>query len=108
MSGEQDGVGGEEGASAGRGALHATFTITNKRGLHARASARFVQAAETFAATITVTKDGQRVGGTSIMGLMLLAAGPGNTIDVAAQGPDARAAIEAIGALIADRFGESE
>lgn len=84
------------------------FRIENKRGLHARASAKFVQTAERFGSTITVCKDGTCVGGTSIMGLMLLAAGPGSTIEVSAQGPDATAAIEAIGALIADRFGEGE
>ena len=91
-----------------REAVQATFAITNRRGLHARASARFVQTAETFAATVTVAKDGLCVGGTSIMGLMLLAAGLGSSIEVTARGPDARAAVEALGALIADRFGEGE
>ena len=86
--------------------LHRDLTIVNKRGLHARASARFVQTAELFDAEITVTKDATTVGGTSIMGLMMLAAGPGSVIQVAAEGPEANAALEAIAALIADYFGE--
>lgn len=80
--------------------------IVNQRGLHARASARFVQVAGTFEAEVTVEKDGMTVGGTSIMGLMMLAASPGCCIRVSATGPDAAAAIEAIAALVADRFGE--
>ncbi|MCR9123873.1 MAG: HPr family phosphocarrier protein [Phyllobacteriaceae bacterium] len=96
-------------ADAGDGAARqAVFTITNKRGLHARASSKFVQLAEAYGASITVAKDGTRVGGTSIMGLMLLAAGPGSAIEVRAEGPEADAALDAIGALIADRFGEGE
>jgi len=92
----------------GQARRHAVFMITNKRGLHARASSKFVQLAEGYGASITVAKDGTRVGGTSIMGLMLLAAGPGSSIEVTAEGPDAGAALDAIGALIADRFGEGE
>jgi phosphocarrier protein len=88
------------------GVVHRDLTIVNKRGLHARASARFVQTAERFDAEITVSKDGTSVGGTSIMGLMMLAAGPGSVIQVAAEGPEAGAALEAIAALIADYFGE--
>lgn len=80
--------------------------IINKRGLHARASAKFVQTVEAFDAKITVSKDGMSVGGTSIMGLMMLAASPGCTVSVAAEGPDEDAAIDAIATLIADRFGE--
>lgn len=82
--------------------------IVNRRGLHARASAKFVQLAETFNATITVSKDQNTVGGTSIMGLMMLAAGIGSSIRVAADGPEAGKAIEAIARLVADRFGEEE
>ncbi len=82
--------------------------IVNRRGLHARASAKFVQLADTFNATITVSKDQNTVGGTSIMGLMMLAAGIGSSIRVTADGPDARAALEAIARLVADRFGEEE
>lgn len=108
MSGGGAPVGGSGSDEPARAPVQAVFEITNKRGLHARASSRFVQTAERFAATITVAKDGTRVGGTSIMGLMLLAAGPGSSIEVSATGPDAEEAVAAIGALIADRFGEGE
>jgi phosphocarrier protein len=72
------------------------LTICNRRGLHARASARFVRTADHFDAQVSVTRDGITVGGTSIMGLMMLAAGPGSTILVQATGTQAREAIEAI------------
>jgi len=85
-----------------------TLTICNKRGLHARASARFVKCAEAFDCEIRVSKDGQTVGGTSIMGLMTLAAAPGSCIDVEAEGREADAALAAISALVADRFGEED
>ncbi|MBN9431351.1 MAG: HPr family phosphocarrier protein [Bosea sp.] len=84
------------------------LAIVNRRGLHARASAKFVQLADSFEATITVSKDQNTVGGTSIMGLMMLAAGIGSSIRVTAEGPDAEQAIEAIAALVANRFGEEE
>jgi phosphocarrier protein HPr len=80
--------------------------IINKRGLHARASAKFVQTVEGFDAHITVSKDGMTVGGTSIMGLMMLAASPGCSIFVTADGNDAEASLSALEALIADKFGE--
>jgi phosphocarrier protein len=89
--------------SAGR-----TLTICNKRGLHARASAKFVKCAETFDSEITVSKDGQSVGGTSIMGLMMLAAAPGSTIEVTARGPDADAALAALADLVECGFGEDD
>ncbi|MBN9242364.1 MAG: HPr family phosphocarrier protein [Mesorhizobium sp.] len=82
------------------------FLIVNQRGLHARASAKFVQVAGSFEATIDVEKDGTRVGGTSIMGLMMLAASPGCSIRVLASGPQAEEALAALGELIARRFGE--
>ena len=82
------------------------FLIVNQRGLHARASAKFVQLADSYDAAITVEKDGMKVGGTSIMGLMMLAASPGCSIHVTAKGPDAEAAIAAIEELVATRFGE--
>jgi len=88
--------------------LSRDLLIVNKRGLHARAAARFVQCAEGFEATITVSKDQHTVGGTSIMGLMMLAAGSGSIIRVAADGPDAEAALAALTVLIADKFGEDE
>ncbi len=80
--------------------------IINKRGLHARASAKFVQTVEGFDADIRVTKDGMTVGGTSIMGLMMLAASPGCTIHVSATGNQAEKALEALDELVADKFGE--
>jgi len=82
------------------------FDIINKRGLHARASAKFVQLAESFDADITVSKDGLSVNGTSIMGLMMLAASPGCCITVTAEGPDAENALDALNKLVASRFGE--
>jgi phosphocarrier protein len=84
------------------------LTIINLRGLHARASAKFVQTAERFDAVIAVEKDGTEVGGTSIMGLMMLAASTGTIIRVSATGPEAEAALDALAALVADRFMEGE
>lgn len=89
-------------------ALTRELPIVNKRGLHARASAKFVQTVERFDADVRVTRCGETVGGTSIMGLMMLAAAPGTTIEVAASGREAVAVLEALTALIADRFGEDE
>ena len=80
--------------------------IINKRGLHARASAKFVQMVERFNAEITVTRNGETVGGTSIMGLMMLSAGPGTSIVVSATGPQAEAAMAALTELIGSKFGE--
>jgi phosphocarrier protein len=80
--------------------------IVNSRGLHARASAKFVKCAEQFEAEITVSRDGHSVPGTSIMGLMMLAAQMGSTILVEATGPEAGPAVEALSRLVADRFGE--
>ena len=90
------------------GPLTRSMIIVNRRGLHARASARFVKCAEAFDADVRVSKDGQTVGGTSIMGLMTLAAAPGSTVDLEAEGPQAEAALEALGNLIADGFGEAD
>ena len=84
----------------------AQVTIVNRKGLHARASAKFVKCAETFDAEIKVTRDGQSVGGTSIMGLMMLAAGPGNSILIEAEGQEAAQALAALVALVEDGFGE--
>jgi phosphocarrier protein HPr len=84
----------------------AEVTICNRKGLHARASAKFVKCAESFDATIKVMRDGQSVGGTSIMGLMMLAAGPGAVIMLEAEGPEAPEAIEALVALVESGFGE--
>lgn len=84
------------------------FQIVNKRGLHARASAKFVQVVEQFDAQVSVSKDGMTVGGTSIMGLMMLAASPGCCISVAAEGNEAAKALDALEDLVAARFGEEE
>jgi phosphocarrier protein len=93
-------------AHVSAGELRRELPIVNRRGLHARASAKFVQLASGFDADISVEKDGIRVGGTSIMGLMMLAASPGCCILVTARGPDAEAAMAALEALVATRFGE--
>jgi len=84
----------------------AIVTIRNRKGLHARASAKFVKCAESFNARVSVTRDGNTVGGTSIMGLMMLAAGPGATLRLVAEGPEGPEALEALVALVADGFGE--
>ncbi len=87
-------------------ALVELFEIVNRRGLHARASAKFVQLVDGFDAHVRVEKDGMTVGGTSIMGLMMLAASPGCCIKVSASGRQASEVMRAIGLLIADKFGE--
>ena len=83
-----------------------TLTIQNKRGLHARASAKFVKLASQFEADISVQKDDVSVGGTSIMGLLLLAAGKGDTIKVSATGIDAVDCLQAITQLVEGKFEE--
>lgn len=83
-----------------------TVKIVNKRGLHARASAKLVEAAARFTSEITVSKDGQAVSGRSIMGLMMLGAGLGSEIVIEATGPDAEEAMTAILALVEAHFGE--
>jgi len=94
------------GAGAPPGAVSREMPIINKRGLHARASAKFVQMVERFNAEVWVTRNGETVGGTSIMGLMMLSAGPGTTIVVSAIGPEAEAAITALTELVASKFNE--
>ena len=89
-------------------ALERIVEITNKKGLHARASAKFVQAVEGFDAEVTVTRGSETVGGTSIMGLMMLAAGPGTSITVKARGKDAAEVMQAICTLVNSRFGEDD
>jgi|SRR5215813_7524654 len=84
----------------------AEVTIKNRKGLHARASAKFVKCAELFDATVRVTREGQTVGGTSIMGLMMLAASQGAVIFLEAEGPEGPEAIEALVALVESGFGE--
>ena len=82
------------------------LAITNKRGLHARASAKFVQTVEQFDAEVEVSKDNQTVGGLSIMGLMMLAASIGTSIRVAARGPQATQVLDAITHLVENKFFE--
>ena len=90
------------------GARYGEFQIINKKGLHARATAKFVQCAARFEADITVSRCGETVGATSIMGVLTLGAGIGSTITIVAKGPEAGEALKALSELIADRFGEGE
>ena len=114
MTGEPDDTisSGSQPASAApssaSGALSRELPIINKRGLHARASAKFVQMVERFNAEITVTRNGESVGGNSIMGLMMLSAGVGTSILVSATGPEAQAALDAITELVGNKFGEED
>ena len=85
-----------------------TLEICNKKGLHARASAKFVQTVEKFDAEVKVRRGNEVVGGTSIMGLMMLSAGPGTTIVIEATGNQASEAVEALVTLINTRFAEDE
>ncbi|MDA8110543.1 MAG: HPr family phosphocarrier protein [Betaproteobacteria bacterium] len=86
----------------------AEVVIVNKLGLHARASAKLTQTASSFASEIWIARNERRVNAKSIMGVMMLAAGPGTSVVVEAEGPDAEAALAALAALIADKFGEGE
>jgi phosphocarrier protein len=85
-----------------------TVDICNARGLHARASAKFVKLASTFDAEVKVSRDGQTVDARSIMGLMMLAAGPGCEIEISAEGPEAKAAVSALVELVEGRFDEDQ
>jgi phosphocarrier protein len=90
------------------GSARRTVDIVNIRGLHARASAKFVKLASTFDADVRVSKDGQTVDARSIMGLMMLAAGPGCCIEIEAEGADAAAAVAALEQLVGAKFDEDE
>ena len=85
-----------------------TLEIINRKGLHARATAKFVHCVEAFDAEVRVTRCGETVGGLSIMGILTLGAGQGTTIVVSATGPDAARVVEALAVLLANRFGEDE
>ena len=87
---------------------HRTLRIRNIKGLHARASARLVEVVEAHDAQATVSREGMSSSGDSIMGLLMLAAGLGSDIEVETEGPEAAALLDAIDALVADRFGEGE
>ena len=99
---------GSKARGTGNGLYFAEVTIPNKKGLHARASAQFVRCAGTFKAEIRVTREGHTVGGTSIMGLMMLAAGPGTSITIEASGSQAAEVVDALAALVSGRFTEEE
>jgi phosphocarrier protein len=92
----------------GEGAVVRVLEIVNSKGLHARASAKFVQTVEKYDAAVTVTRGHETVGGTSIMGLMMLSAGPGTSITVAATGVQAAEVMAALEALVAGGFGEED
>lgn len=98
-------------ASASNGGvepLRRELAIVNRKGLHARATAKLVQCVEAYDAIVTVSRNGETVGGMSIMGILTLGAGVGSTIVVTAEGDQARESMEAITALVANRFGEDE
>ena len=90
------------------GQLRRELPIVNRKGLHARATAKLVQCIEGFDAVVTVSRNGEPVGGTSIMGILTLGAGIGCSILVTAEGPQAAEALDAIESLVARRFGEDE
>ena len=97
-----------EASANAPGAVTRVMKIVNEKGLHARASAKFVQTVEKFDAAVCVSRDGDSAGGDSIMGLMMLAAGIGTSITVTATGPEAQQVITALDALVSTRFGEDE
>ncbi len=88
--------------------IKSTTTISNKLGLHARASAKLTKLAGSFACDVHMSRNGRRINAKSIMGVMMLAAGLGSEVEIETEGPDAERALEAIAALINDRFGEGE
>ncbi len=100
---DKDGQSGDDDTAE---TVRRRVTILNTRGLHARAAAKFANTAGNFEAEILVRRGEQEVSGLSIMGLMMLAAAPGSDVELAARGPDAKEAIEALAALIADKFQE--
>jgi phosphocarrier protein HPr len=100
-------TGASSGADPGRSRVwRREVTIVNRRGLHARAAARFVKVAEQFAADVQVVKDDMLVSGTSIMGLMMLAATAGSSLEITARGREAKAALDALAKLVASGFDE--
>ena len=95
-------------APAAAGALWREMQIVNRKGLHARATAKFVQCVDRFKAEVSVTRCGETVGGDSIMGILTLGAGLGSTITVSASGSEAKQALDALAELVSSRFGEDE
>ena len=109
MSGDDDAsIEHIPGPRVPEGAISKQLLIINKRGLHARASAKFVQTVERFNAEVWVTRGSETVGGTSIMGLMMLAAGPGTSITVTATGNESAEVVAALETLVGERFGEED
>lgn len=108
MDGPDDAQGSSGGDSEGSARISRTLTIVNRRGLHARAAAKFVTMAERFGASVDVLRDGQSVSARSIMGLMMLGAGLGSTIEMQAEGWDAREALDALSALVEAGFHEQD
>ena len=96
----------EAATEPGEGSHHRTCLIGNRRGLHARAAAKFVKTASGFEVDVAVSCNGTRVSGLSILGLMMLAAGPGSEIEIETAGRDADAALAALAALVDDGFDE--
>ena len=97
----------EQAASSGP-VTRRNVTIVNRRGLHARAAAKFAKLAGTYEAVVEVSRNDMTVTADSIMGLMMLAAAPGCDIELAASGPEAEAAMTALAALVEDGFGEDD
>ena len=106
--GEASNGGSSASPRARAGSIVRVMRIVNQKGLHARASAKFVQTVEKFDAEVRVSRGSETVGGTSIMGLMMLAAGPGTSITVEAHGKQAAEVVAALEALLAGRFQEDE
>ena len=91
---------------SGAASAQRSVTVVNQKGLHARAAAKFVRLAQSFEVTLKVSAKGQTVSGYSLMGLMLLAAGPGTRLSIAAEGPDASRAVAALARLVENGFDE--
>jgi len=98
----------DQGDAGTSGAVTRVMNICNEKGLHARASAKFVQVVEKYDAQVSVSRNAESVGGNSIMGLMMLGAGVGTSITVKATGAEAAEVVAALDALVSDRFGEEE
>ena len=94
--------------TVGDGTLVREMEIVNRKGLHARATAKFVQCVEQYSAEVTVSRAGETVGGSSIMGILTLGAGIGSSIIVTAKGPEAAEVLDALATLIGNKFGEDE
>jgi phosphocarrier protein HPr len=108
MPQDGDSVSPDPTSPSGAPVLSRTVTISNKRGMHARAAAKFVMMAERFGASVDVIREGQTVPARSIMGLMMLGAGKGSAIELRAEGWDAKEALDALAALVESGFDEQD